>query len=119
VSAGLIAIIGITQKTACPDYMVRVRMKTTRVLKLHVLSAARAPAVVKFLLRAGMCRLISIQSPRKSNQRDEIRARTRISFVFRHKNDVDDDAALDFTHFMDMTVSLNTLQTLMIHSSTN
>jgi hypothetical protein len=61
----------------------------------------------------------SIQSPRKSNRRVEIRARARISFGFRHKIDVDDDAALDFIHIMDMTLSLNTLQTLTIHSSTN
>jgi hypothetical protein len=61
----------------------------------------------------------SIQSPRKSHQRLEIGARARISFGFRHKNDVDDDAALDFIHIMDMTLSLNTLHTLKIHSSTN
>jgi hypothetical protein len=47
-----------TQKTACKNYTVRACKNYTRVQTTR-LSAAHAPAVVKFLLRAGMCRLIS------------------------------------------------------------
>ena len=144
-SKKILFVVLYTQKTACKNYTVRACKNYTRVQTTR-LSAAHAPAVVKFLLRAGMCRLISIlsyflvvilklrhlpvtwcwkirKSPSRARENrigelKSVRAR-RSALVFRHKIDVDDDAALDFIHIMDMTLSLNTLQTLTIHSSTN